>query len=383
MGMDKTKMRKRMLIMLICVGIVLGCIFAYKVFTAIMIKRYLVTLKSPTITVSAMQAEYSLWQPKLTASGSVRAIKGMDVTTELAGMVQKIYFTPGTSVEEGTLLVQLNADSDIAALHALEANAELAQITFERDKAQYAIHAVSKQTLDVDAGNLKNLRAQVAQQAATVAKKTIRAPFTGRLGVSVVNPGQYLNPGNAIVTLQSLDPIWVDFYMPQQALAHLRAGQTVTVTSDIFPGQTYTGKITTINPAVDVNTRNVQVEATVANPKYELTPGMFAVVDVVTGEPQNFITLPQTAISYNPYGNIVYLVKETGKDEKGPILTVTQIFVTTGETRGDQVKILQGLSEGDTVVTSGQLKLKNGSRVVIDNSIQPPNNPVPHLPNEH
>lgn len=372
-----------MLIMLICVGIVLGCIFAYKVFTAIMIKRYLVTLKSPTITVSAMQAEYSLWQPKLTASGSVRAIKGIDVTTELAGMVQKIYFTPGTSVEEGTLLVQLNADSDIAALHALEANAELAQITFERDKAQYAIHAVSKQTLDVDAGNLKNLRAQVAQQAATVAKKTIRAPFTGRLGVSVVNPGQYLNPGNAIVTLQSLDPIWVDFYMPQQALAHLRAGQTVTVTSDIFPGQTYTGKITTINPAVDVNTRNVQVEATVANPKYELTPGMFAVVDVVTGEPQNFITLPQTAISYNPYGNIVYLVKETGKDEKGPILTVTQIFVTTGETRGDQVKILQGLSEGDTVVTSGQLKLKNGSRVVIDNSIQPPNNPVPHLPNEH
>jgi len=379
----KTTIKKRMKVMLICVGILFGSIFLYKEFVSFMIKRFMASNKTPTVTVSAMKAEYSLWQPKITASGSLRAIRGVNVTTEIAGMVKTIYFTPGAFVKEGDILVQLNADSDIASLHSLEAKAELAKITYLRDKAQYAIQAVSKQVLDTDADQLKSAIAQVAEQAAIVAKKTIRAPFSGRLGVSQVNLGQYMNPGDVVAMLQTLDPIWADFFVPQQVLGQLKVGLTVLVTTDSFPGKTFTGKITTINPAVDSATRNVEVEATVANPTFELAPGMFATVNIDTGSPQRYLTLPLTAISFNPYGELIFVVRETGKDSKGqPVLTATQTFVTTGATRGDQVAIVNGLKEGETVVTSGQLKLKNGNPVAIDNSIPVPNNPAPQVSNE-
>lgn len=378
------KIKKRMRTMLIFVGVLFGCIFAYKLFTSLMIKMYIASNQSPVITVSAMEAGYSYWQPQIKATGSLRAIRGVNVTTELAGMVSTIYFTPGASVKDKDLLVQLNAVSDNALLHSLEANAELAKVTYLRDKAQFAARAISKQVLDTDAANLKSLVAQVAQQAATVAKKTIRAPFAGRLGISAVNPGQYVNPGDMIVTLQTLDPIYVDFYLPQQSLAVIKVGQQVEVKTDTFPAKTFSGKITTVNPAVDTSTRNVEVEATLANPEYELTPGMFATVAVDTEAAKRQLTLPQTAITFNPYGELVYLIKETGKDKKGePILAVRQAFVVTGETRGDQIAILKGINEGDRVVTSGQLKLKNGSLVAINNSIVPPNNPDPKAPDEH
>jgi len=371
-------MKKRMFIMLICVGILFGVIFGYKLFISLMMKRYMAANVSPAVTVSAMPVGYSLWQPKLRASGSSRALKGVSVTTELAGMVQTIYFTPGAFVEAGTVLVQLNADSDVALLHSLQASADLAKTVYTRDKAQFAVKAVSQATLDADAANLKSADAQVEQQAATVAKKTIRAPFSGRLGISAVNPGQYINPGDKVVTLQTLDPIYVDFFVPQQMLAQLQTGLPVNITTDTFIGQTYTGKITTIDPLVDRTTRNVEVEATIMNPKSELTPGMFVSVEVDVGTEQKYLTLPQTAISFNPYGQLVYVVMQSGADK-----IVKQAFVKTGETRGDQVTILEGLKEGDMIVTSGQLKLKNGSKVIINNSIVPPNNPAPKLPNEH
>lgn len=375
-------MKKRMIIMLICIGALLAAVYAYKIFINHMIKNF-IAAQSDIATVSTTKVAYSLWDSKLTAVGSVRAIRGVNVTTELAGLVQKIYFTPGASVNQGDLLVQLNADSDIAALHALEAKAALAVTTYNRDKKQYAIHAISKAVLDNDVGNLKNLNAQVAQQAAIVAKKTIRAPFAGRLGISAINPGQYLNPGDAVVTLQALNPIYVDFYLPQQNLAQLQVGQAVIVTTDSYPNEKFTGKITTVNPLVDDTTRNVKIESTVANPTNHLIPGMFATVEIITGQPQRFLTLPQTAISFNPYGQLVYIVKQTGTDAKGnPILIANQSFVITGQTRGDQITVLEGLKEGDTVVTSGQLKLKNGSQVSINNSVQPNNNPAPVLPNE-
>lgn len=375
-------MKKRMVIMLICVGILLGLVFGYKIFINHLIKNFIAAQKDIP-TVSTTKVGYSLWDSKLTAVGSTRSIRGVNVTTELAGLVEKIYFTPGTSVSQGALLVQLNADSEMAALHALEANAALALITYNRDKKQYAIHAISKAVLDNDIGNLKNLNAQVVQQAAIVAKKTIRAPFSGHLGISAINPGQFLNPGDTVVTLQTLDPIYVDFYLPQQNLAQLQVGQAVTVTSDSYPGEKFTGKITTVNPLVDTTTRNVEVEATIANPTNHLIPGMFASVEIITGQPQRFLTLPQTAISFNPYGQLVYIVKQTGTDKKGnPILIANQSFVITGQTRGDQVTVLEGLKEGDTVVTSGQLKLKNNIQVSINNSVQPTDNPAPTLPNE-
>ncbi len=378
------QVKKRMRKMLIWLGILFGAIFIYKGVIALIIKISIAANKSPVIEVSAMKAEYSLWDPHLNASGSLRAIRGVNVTTELAGMVATIYFTPGAFVEKDTLLVKLNLNADLALLHSLEANAELAQVTYLRDKAQYKAKAVSKQTLDTDAANLKSLRAQVVQQAQTVAKKIIRAPFSGRLGISAVNPGQYVNPGDTIVMLQTLDPIYADFYAPQQALAQLQVGQTVTVTTDTYPGKIFKGKITTINPAVEVSTRNVGVEATIENPKFELAPGMFAKVTVNTGAARSFLTLPQTAISFNPYGELVYVLRSSGKNRKGkPILIAKQAFIETGETRGDQVAVVKGLKEGDQIVTSGQLKLKNGSQVAINNTIMPPNSPNPVTPDEH
>lgn len=374
-------MKKPMITMLIAVGILFGLIFGWKGFQAIMTKRFFASMQEPAVTVSTMTVASSTWQPKLTAVGSLRAEVGVSVTTELAGMVQSIHFTAGGEANKGELLVQLNADSELGLLHALQAQVELAKITYERDKAQFNVHAVSKQTVDSDEWNLKNLQAQVEQQAAIVAKKTIRAPFSGRLGIRNINPGQYINVGDNITTLQALDPIYADFYLPQQALATLKMAQTVEVITNTYPHKIFKGSITTIEPIVDTATRNVQVEATLPNPEHELKPGMFVQVTVDSDKPQNRLTIPQSAISFNPYGDIVYRVIDSGKKDKNnqPILSVKQVFVTVGETRGDQVAILKGLKAGDIIVTSGQLKLKNGSTIVINNTIQPGNAAAPKV----
>lgn len=377
------KQNKRMKSMLIWVGILFGAIILYKSVLGIIIKISL-SRQSKVVAVSTMGVGYSTWQPLLTASGSLRAIRGVNVTTELAGMVQQIYFTPGSYVKAGDVLVQLNADNDIALLNSLKANAELSRITYRRDQAQFAIKAVSKQVVDADAANLKSVEAQVAQQEAIVAKKSIRAPFDGRLGINQVNPGQFINPGDKVVTLQTLNPIYVDFYMPQQSLAQLKVGQPVVLTTDVFPDLKFTGKITTIDPAVDVSTRNVEVEATIANPENKIAPGMFANVEVIVGQAQQFLTIPQTAVTFNPYGDLVYVVYQKNQKSHGkPVLIVRQHFIVTGETRGEQIKVLKGLQAGNVIVTSGQLKLKNDSEIEINNSIAPSNNPAPVLSNNH
>ncbi len=374
---------KVMLVMLIAVCILFGGIFGFQAFKAHKMQQAMMSMAMPPVTVSAMKAAYQDWQSQAKAVGSVDAVQGVDVTTELAGMVRSIAVKPGVDVKQGELLVQLNIDTDVAQLHSLEATAELAGTVYKRDKAQFAITAVSKAVLDSDAASLKSAIAQVVEQQATIAKKTIRAPFSGRTGIQYVNEGQYINPGDKIVTLQTLDPIYVDFAMPQQVLAKLAVGQPVTITSDSYPGQIFMGKITTIDPKVDPTTRNVQVEVTLPNPRQQLLPGMFTQVTVNTGQPQRYLTLPQTAISFNPYGEIVFLIKESGKDQHGnPQYVVSQSFVTVGETRGDQVAVLSGLKEGDYVVTSGGIKLKNGSAVVVNNAVVPANNPAPIVPEE-
>jgi len=377
-------MTKRMRIMLISMGVLFGCIFAFQGFKALMIKRFIAANGSPTVTVSAMPATYSSWQPKLEAVGSLRAIHGVSVTTELAGMVKEINFTPGSFVQQGTVLVQLNADTDNAQLQSLQATADLQQLVYNRDKEQYTARAISKAVLDNDNANLKNALAQVAAQQATVDKKTIKAPFSGQLGISAIDPGEYLNVGDKIVTLQQLDPIYVDFYIPQQYLAIIKIGQSIKMTVDTFPDKTFTGKITTIDPLIDAATRNAEVEATVANPHMTLAPGMFASVNIITGKAQSYLTLPQTAISFNPYGDVAYVIEsQPVKNKKDkPVLIAKQRFVTTGLTRGDQVAIVKGLKEGDMVVTSGQLNLKNGSKVIINNTVQPENDPNPTITDE-
>ena len=371
-------MAKRMIIMLLIVGVLFGGIFAFQAFKAHMIKKFFASNKAPPVTVTAMQAEFQPWQPHINAVGGLRGVRGVDLASEVPGIVQSLNFSSGDEVKAKQVLLQLNADADVAQLHALEAAADLASTIYERDKAQYAAQAISKATLDAASADLKSKRAQVAQQRALVEKKTITAPFAGRLGISTVNPGQYLNPGDKIVTLQSIDPVYVDFYLPQQQLSSIAIGQTVIVDTDAYPGQTFDGKISAISPKVDPNTRNVQVEATVSNPRHELLPGMFAKVHVDAGAPQQRLTLPQTAVTFNPYGESVYIVEsgEKGPDGK-PILVARQSFVTVGDTRGDQIAILGGIKEGEMIVTSGQLKLKNGSTVIINNTVQPSNDIAP------
>jgi len=211
-----------------------------------------------------------------------------------------------------------------------------------------------------------------------VAKKFIRAPFAGRIGIRQVDVGQFIKEGEKIATLQVLDPIYVDFYVPQQELSRLKVGEAVTAATDTFPDETFKGEISAIDPKVDTDTRNVQVRATLKNPEHKLLPGMFATVSIQSGKPQDFVTLPQTAITFSPYGDTVFLVEEKGKGADGkPAKVAKQSFVTTGRTRGDQVAILKGVKAGDTVVSSGQLKLKNGTPLIVNNTVTPADNPAP------
>ena len=366
-------MTKRMVIMLIAVAVVFGGIFGFQVFKAAMIRKFITAASSPPQTVSAAKAGYSEWQPKIEAIGSLRAVKGADLSLEVSGVVESISFNSGDDVAEGAQLIKLRTADDVAKLHSLQAMAELSELTYQRDEKQFKLQAVSQATLDTDAANLKNAEAQVAQQQAIIDKKVLRAPFAGHLGIRAVDLGQYLGPGTVIVTLQALDPIYVDFYVPQQAVDQIRLGQTVGVKVDAFKDEIFDGEVSAINPKVDTGSRNVQVRATLKNAAHKLIPGMYATIDIATGSPHNYITLPQTAITYNPYGDTVYVVVDgkTGDADGKPQLIVRQTFVTTGPTRGDQVAVLRGVADGDMVVTAGQIKLHNGSAVLIDNTVTP------------
>ena len=368
----RSGMATRMGIMLAVVAVVFGGVFGWQALKGHFIKQFFASMGAPPQTVSTTVAAMQEWQPQLEAVGSLRAVKGADLGLEVPGIVEQIAFQSGEDVEAGALLLQLRAEDDVARLHSLEANAQLAQITYDRDHKLLKTQVVSQATLDSDAAKLKDAQAQVAAQQAVINKKFIRAPFAGHLGIRAVDIGQYLSAGTTIVTLQALDPIYLDFFMPQQSLDEIKVGQTVTVKVDTYPKQGFTGEISAINPKIDTNSRNVQVRATLKNPDHKLLPGMFATVDIATGEPQRHVTLPQTAIAYNPYGSTVYLVDDKGKDAKGqPQLVARQTFVTTGPTRGDQVAVLTGVKEGDTVVTAGLIKLHNGTPLLINNSVQP------------
>ncbi|MDE2050644.1 MAG: efflux RND transporter periplasmic adaptor subunit [Gammaproteobacteria bacterium] len=368
-------MRRRLAIVLVLVILLVGAAVGFNMIKAHFIRQAMAQNASVPQTVSTATAEYSEWQPQVQAVGSLRAIHGVEVTTEVAGLVRKVAFRSGSDARAGQLLLQLNADPDVAQLQALTAEANLAALTYHRDLIQYQAQAIGRAQLDTDAANLKSTREQESAQAALVAKKTVRAPFSGRLGITTVNPGQYLNPGDPIVTLESVDPIYVDFRLPQDDLARVAVGQTVHVTADAFPGKAFEGKITSIDPLVDPSTRNFQAEANIDNPEHKLLPGMFVRTSVDAGAKQRYLTLPQTAITYNPYGETVYLVRKPAKAGAHP--TAQLIFVTLGPTRGDQVAVVKGLNAGETVVSSGQMKIKNGTQLVVNNSVLPLDEPNP------
>lgn len=371
-------MRKRMIIMLALTGLVLGAVFGFEAFKGVMIHKFLATLSNPPQTVSTMVAASSEWRSQIEAVGSVRAVNGANLSAQVAGTVSALHFQSGADVKKGDLLLELESSEDLAKLAALKATAALTKVNYERDRTLVKSNAVSQQTADTDESNMKNAQALVDQQQALVNYKTIKAPFAGRLGIRQVDLGQYLAAGTTIVTLQQLDPIYVDFFVPQQSIAQLKVGQAATAKVDTFPNRSFAGKIIAINSLVDAATRNVQIRAEFANKDDVLLPGMFATVDIDTGAPQTYVTLPQTAVAYNSYGDIVYLVQDKGKDANGkPQLVAQQTFVTTGATRGDQVAIVKGVKDGDTVVTAGQVKLRNGAPVLINNAVQPANSPNP------
>jgi membrane fusion protein (multidrug efflux system) len=368
-----------MLIMLAAVIAVFGLVFAGLFAKGMMIKGFMAQMANPPQTVTATKASASPWQSKIEAVGSLRAVKGADLSLEVSGVVGEIAFNSGDDVEVGAELLKLRDEDDLAKLDSLKALAELSEITYQRDQKQLQLQAVSQATIDTDAANLKNAKAQVAQQKAILDKKFLRAPFAGHLGIRAVDLGQYLSAGTVIVTLQALDPIFMDFYVPQQAVDQVRIGEQITVRVDAFKGQTFAGEISAINPKVDATSRNVQIRATLKNPQHRLLPGMYATVEIPTGAPENLITLPQTAITYNPYGNTVYIVDSKEADGKTQLIA-RQNFVTTGATRGDQVAVLKGVNEGDMIVTSGQIKLHNGTTVLIDNTVAPTADAAPNVP---
>ena len=377
----KRRLWRPMLIMIAVVLVIVAIIAGVKF---VQISALIAQSKAPlpASVVTAMHVPYAEWQPGVTAVGSIKAVRGVDVTTEVGGIVRSIGFKPGQQVADQALLVQLNADSDIAQLHSLEATADLAVIVLKRDKAQLAVNAVSQAQVDTDSADLKAKLAAAEQQRALVAKKSIRAPFAGRIGITAVNPGQYLNPGDKIATLQTFDPIYIDFTVPQTQLEQIAIGQKVAVTADGLADQTFSGRVSTIDTQFDPATRNVTVEATVANPQQSLVPGMFARAIVDSGKPQRYLTVAQSSVTYNPYGTTVFIATSSKNDKGEEVLTAQQSFIKTGPTRGDQVAILEGVKEGDLLITSGQMKLKNGSPVQIDNSAAPLNDPAP-TPQEH
>jgi len=362
-----------MIIMLVAVGLVFAAVFGFEAFRARMIQKAITGLRNPPQTVSTITAMTQQWQDRLEAVGSTRSEKGADLSPQVAGIVKAIHFQSGEKVEQGTLLVELEDADDIAHLHALQATTSLAQLNYDRDSRLIKTQAISQQTVDTDLATLQNDQAQVAQQQALVGYKSIKAPFSGRLGIRQVDLGQYIAPGTPIVTLQQLDPIYVDFYLPQQDIAKIKVGQDIVAKVDTYPDLTFEGHIAAINPLVNVASRNVQVRATFKNPDEKLRPGMFTTVDIDVGAPTDYVTLPKTAIYYNSYGDIVYLVENGGKNASGQQQSVArQVFVKTGQSRGDQVAVLDGVKAGDVVVTSGQNKLHNDSPVRTNNEVAMP-----------
>jgi membrane fusion protein, multidrug efflux system len=349
---------------------------------SIFIAKFLASFGDQSQTVATTTATTTTWQPTLSSVGSVVAVNGANISSEVAGIVDTIHFESGADVPAGALLLTLRPNNDPAVLAQLQATAALDAINYQRDVKQFRANAIAQSQVDTDRANLEAAQAQVQAQQALMAEKQIRAPFAGRLGIRQVDIGQYLSVGTSIVTLQQLNPLYVDFYLPQQATSQLQVGQTVNVAIDAFPGRTFPAKISAINAVVDSTTRSIQVRATLPNDSLLLRPGMFASVKVNVGAPQELVTLPQTALTFNPYGTTVYTLQHHPGPNGKDALIAQEVFVTTGDTRGDQVAVLTGLQPGAEVVTAGQLKLRNGTPVVVNNDVTPPNDPNPNPPNE-
>ncbi len=335
------------------------------------------SFQMPPEAVTTILAKKEQWPSGMNAIGSVAAVQGVVVSADLPGTVAKINFESGRFVNKGDILAELDTRQERAQLAAMEAQRDLAHINFSRAEQLSAQGVISKSDYDKSSADQRQTEANVAELKATIERKTVRAPFSGVLGIRKVNLGQYLAAGAPIVPLQSLDPIYVNFGIPQQDALQVKDGRTLRITSDELKGQLFQGRVTALDSVIDENTRNVQVQATLPNSQHKLRPGMFVQVDLNLGTSSSVIELPASAISYAPYGDSVFIVTDMKGKNGESYRGVRQQFVKVGGSRGDQVAITSGLNPGDEVVTSGVFKLRNGAAVQINNKVQPSNNPAP------
>ncbi|MBV9391814.1 MAG: efflux RND transporter periplasmic adaptor subunit [Verrucomicrobia bacterium] len=325
----------------------------------------------PPTAVTTMIAEKTFWQPSLDTVGTVAAINGVTVSTDLAGVVTKIAFHSGTKVKAGDLLVQLNVDQENAQLAQAESQRDLTRLNLDRYKGLLAKRAISQSDFDSTDAAYHQASATVQQYQALIARKTLRAPFDGVTGIRQVNLGQFLNVGDPVVTLQSFDPIYVNFNLPQRNLSQIAVGYQVQVRVDAFGDEAFEGKITAINPMVDQTTRNVQIQATLPNPETKLRSGMYGRVSVIMPKSEAVIAIPSSSVHYAPYGDSVFIVSTLKGDDGKAAKVVKERFVKLGQTRGDMISIASGVEPGNEVVTSGVFRLRNNAPIIVNNQVQP------------
>lgn len=333
----------------------------------------------PAETVSTAEVVLDRWERSQESVGSLRAVQGAELSTEESGVVTRIFFENGVEVKEGDLLLELDSDIEQAHLRSAEAEQDLARTVYERTKRLRQNNTVPQSEMDAAESQLRKMTALVEQLRATIRKKQLRAPFSGRLGIREVNLGQFINNGDRIVSLQSLDPIFIDFLLPQQLIAGLKPGQGLRVITDVYPGREFGGALTAVNSEIDSVTRNIRLQGTLQNPGGELRPGMFARVVLSLGDDEEVVRIPATALLRAPYGDSVFVVVEKTGEDGSKSLVAEQRFVRTGRALGDFVAVSEGLKPGETVVSGGVFKLRNGAAVNVNNTLapEPRINPAP------
>jgi membrane fusion protein (multidrug efflux system) len=370
-------MVKRMILMLAVMVVVLGALGFVKFQQIQTAMAQGAAFQPPPEAVTTIVAGEERWPAALSAIGTLAAVQGVTVSADLPGIVDRIAFESGRSVREGDLLVELDTSQERAQLAAIEAQRDLARLNYNRMEGLLSDRVISRAEFDRAVAEQKQTDAQVGEIRAAIERKTIRAPFSGMLGIRQVNLGQYLAAGDPVVPLQSLNPIYVNFGVPQQDAGQIRVGHRVQMTTGDVAGVAFTGRVTAIDSIVDQATRNVQVQATLANPAGRLRPGMFVQTELLLGSSRPVIALPASAISYAPFGDSVFVVADLEAPDGQRYRGVRQQFVKLGGARGDQIAVVSGVKPGEEVVTSGVFKLRNGAAVQINNKVRPANSKAP------
>lgn len=370
-------MMKRMILMLVVIAAVLGALGLVKYRQIQVAIAQGTAYRPPPEAVTSILVKQETWPETLSAIGTITAVQGVTVSADLSGIIDRIEFESGGSVHEGDILVRLDTRQEQAQLAAAEAARDLARLNFDRLQGLTNQSAISRVDYDRAAADQKQTEAKVDEIRAIIARKTIRAPFSGILGIRQVNLGQYLSEGAPIVSLQNLNPIYVDFNLPQQYIRKVRIGGAVRILSGDIDGARFSGRITAVNSVVDESTRNVQLQATLANPQGRLRAGMFVETEIPLGAAKHVIALPAPAISYAPYGDSVFVITDLKGPDGNGFRGVRQQFVKLGPAHGDQIAVLAGLRPGEEVVTSGVFKLRNGTEVLVNNKIRPSNDKTP------